>query len=108
MLRSVRYLTQRNNFLKLKTSFHSNVESKHQETFQRTTVLKTVEYDQGLTPEEKKSMKRFDIYRYNPEDEGNAKSMMSYYVNLKDCGPMVLDALIKIKDEVDSTLTFRR
>lgn len=24
------------------------------------------------------------------------------------CGPMVLDALIKIKDEMDPTLTFRR
>lgn len=29
-------------------------------------------------------------------------------VSLSRCGPMVLDALIKIKNEMDSTLTFRR
>jgi succinate dehydrogenase/fumarate reductase iron-sulfur protein len=34
--------------------------------------------------------------------------MQSYAVNIKECGPMVLDALIKIKNEQDSTLTFRR
>jgi succinate dehydrogenase (ubiquinone) iron-sulfur subunit len=33
---------------------------------------------------------------------------MSYYIDLKECGPMVLDALIKIKDEMDPTLSFRR
>ena len=27
---------------------------------------------------------------------------------MDNCGPMVLDALIKIKNETDSTLTFRR
>ena len=27
---------------------------------------------------------------------------------MDNCGPMVLDALIKIKDEIDSSLTFRR
>jgi len=49
---------------------------------------------------------RFDIYRYSPE-EGTPR-VQSYTVNTKDCGPMVLDALIKIKNEQDSTLTFRR
>lgn len=34
--------------------------------------------------------------------------MQSYGINTSECGPMVLDALIKIKDEVDSSLTFRR
>jgi len=34
--------------------------------------------------------------------------MQSYDVDLNDCGPMVLDALIKIKNEIDPTLTFRR
>ena len=47
------------------------------------------------------------IYRYNPQ-----KDMKPYYqkyeLDLKKCGPMVLDALIKIKNEIDSTLTFRR
>lgn len=34
--------------------------------------------------------------------------MQSYQVDLSQCGPMVLDALIKIKNEQDATLTFRR
>ena len=51
--------------------------------------------------------KKFSIYRYNPEDEKNP-SVDTYYINLNECGPMVLDALIKIKNEIDSTLTFRR
>lgn len=51
--------------------------------------------------------KTFKIYRYNPEDEGNPH-LDTYHVNTEECGPMVLDALIKIKNETDSTLTFRR
>lgn len=34
--------------------------------------------------------------------------MQTYDVDLRECGPMVLDALIKIKNEMDPTLTFRR
>jgi succinate dehydrogenase (ubiquinone) iron-sulfur subunit len=34
--------------------------------------------------------------------------MQTYQVNLNECGPMMLDALIKIKNEIDPTLTFRR
>lgn len=34
--------------------------------------------------------------------------MQTYKVDLNTCGPMVLDALIKIKNEIDPTLTFRR
>lgn len=34
--------------------------------------------------------------------------MQEYQVDLNTCGPMVLDALIKIKNEIDPTLTFRR
>jgi succinate dehydrogenase / fumarate reductase iron-sulfur subunit len=51
--------------------------------------------------------KIFNIYRYDPESKGNPK-IESYEVDTTKCGPMVLDALIKIKDETDSTLTFRR
>ena len=51
--------------------------------------------------------KIFKIYRYNP-DSGNNPSLDSYEVDLNACGPMVLDALITIKNEVDSTLAFRR
>jgi len=54
-----------------------------------------------------KRVKTFKIYRWNPDDGQNPR-VDSYEVDLDACGPMVLDALIKIKNEVDSTLTFRR
>ena len=54
-----------------------------------------------------KNLKKFKVYRWNPED-GKNPSIDTFEVNLNDCGPMVLDALIKIKNETDSTLTFRR
>jgi succinate dehydrogenase (ubiquinone) iron-sulfur subunit len=34
--------------------------------------------------------------------------MSTYPIDMNECGPMVLDALIKIKNEQDPTLTFRR
>ncbi|PJK29063.1 succinate dehydrogenase iron-sulfur subunit [Minwuia thermotolerans] len=49
----------------------------------------------------------FKIYRYDP-DSGENPRVDTYEVDMDDCGPMVLDALIKIKNEVDPTLTFRR
>ncbi|MBX9786524.1 MAG: succinate dehydrogenase iron-sulfur subunit [Alphaproteobacteria bacterium] len=52
-------------------------------------------------------MKLFHIYRYDPDDKENPR-LDTYELNLEECGPMVLDALIKIKNEVDPTLTFRR
>ena len=52
-------------------------------------------------------IKSFRVYRWNPDDGQNPRTD-DYQVDLDDCGPMVLDALIKIKDEIDSTLTFRR
>ena len=54
-----------------------------------------------------KRLKTFKIYRWEPEDGKNPR-VDSYKIDLDDCGPMVLDALIKIKSETDSTLTFRR
>merc|ERR1712135_193577 len=53
-------------------------------------------------------MKKFAIYRWNPEKPGDKPRMQEYDVDLNKCGPMVLDALIKIKNEIDPTLTFRR
>lgn len=47
------------------------------------------------------------VYRYNPDSDANPR-VDTYEVDLSKCGPMVLDILIKIKDEMDSTLTFRR
>ena len=51
--------------------------------------------------------KRFSIYRYDPDEKKNPV-IDTYEVDMSDCGPMVLDAIIKIKNEIDSTLTFRR
>lgn len=52
-------------------------------------------------------LKNFQIYRWNP-DNPQKPELKTYQINLNDCGPMVLDALIKIKNEIDPTLTFRR
>ena len=53
-------------------------------------------------------LKTFKVYRWNPDEPSAKPHLQSYQVDLNDCGPMVLDALLKIKDEQDSTLTFRR
>eukprot|EP01083_Nonionella_stella_P138660 421988_1 len=53
-------------------------------------------------------MKKFDIYRWNPEKAGMKPKVETFEVDLDDCGAMILDALIKIKSEQDPTLTFRR
>jgi succinate dehydrogenase / fumarate reductase iron-sulfur subunit len=54
-----------------------------------------------------KNVRRFKIYRWDP-DSGENPRVDTYEVDLAACGPMVLDALIKIKNEIDPTLTFRR
>jgi succinate dehydrogenase / fumarate reductase iron-sulfur subunit len=54
-----------------------------------------------------KNVRAFKIYRWNPDDGANPR-YDTYELDLDSTGPMVLDALIKIKSEVDSTLTFRR
>lgn len=51
--------------------------------------------------------KYFKIYRWNP-DSDEAPKLQTYKIDTKECGPMVLDALLKIKNEQDPTLTFRR
>ncbi len=52
-------------------------------------------------------VKTFDIYRYDPDSTDNPR-VDTYSVDLDDCGPMVLDVLIWIKNKIDPTLTFRR
>jgi len=54
-----------------------------------------------------KRPRRFSIYRYDPDGGANPR-LDTYEVDMAACGPMVLDALIKIKNEIDATLTFRR
>ena len=58
-------------------------------------------------PDGATNTKAFKIYRWSP-DSGDNPRVDTYHLDLDDCGPMVLDALIKIKNEVDPTLTFRR
>src|ERR1039457_6049701 len=54
-----------------------------------------------------KNVRIFKIYRFDPDSTENPR-LDTYELDLDACGPMVLDALIKIKNEVDATLTFRR
>jgi succinate dehydrogenase / fumarate reductase iron-sulfur subunit len=54
-----------------------------------------------------KNTRAFKVYRYDP-DSGANPSVDTYQVDMDTCGPMVLDGLLKIKDEMDSTLALRR
>ncbi len=54
-----------------------------------------------------KNKKTFKVYRYDPDNSDNPR-MDEYTIDLDKCGSMVLDAILHIKDEVDSSLTFRR
>ncbi|MCB1766349.1 MAG: succinate dehydrogenase iron-sulfur subunit [Candidatus Competibacteraceae bacterium] len=54
-----------------------------------------------------KNVRNFQVYRWDP-DSGENPRMDTYEVDLATCGPMVLDALLKIKNEIDPTLTLRR
>src|SRR3569623_3649723 len=54
-----------------------------------------------------KRVKTFKVYRYDPDTGANPR-YDSFEIDLDNCGPMVLDALIKMKSEQDSSLTFRR
>jgi succinate dehydrogenase / fumarate reductase iron-sulfur subunit len=58
-------------------------------------------------PQGAKKLKTFRIYRWSPDDGENPR-LETYQVDIDSCGPMVLDALLKIKNEIDPTLTFRR
>src|SRR5665213_3285303 len=58
-------------------------------------------------PASGKNLREYRIYRWNPDDARNPR-LDTYYVDLDDCGPMVLDALLWIKNKVDPTLTLRR
>ncbi len=74
------------------------------------TLPKNSKIGEGKTWDAQKGAKNareFRVYRWNPDDGANPR-IDTYYVDLDSCGPMVLDGLIKIKNEIDSTLTFRR
>ena len=62
--------------------------------------------EQNIGPEAR--TKTFHIYRWSPDKPTEKPKMQSYTLDLNKTGPMMLDALIRIKNEVDPTLTFRR
>ncbi|MCP5431977.1 MAG: succinate dehydrogenase iron-sulfur subunit [Alphaproteobacteria bacterium] len=68
---------------------------------------RTVKAPAGPDGKRPKRIKKFKVYRYDPDKDENPRTD-TYEVDLDTCGPMILDALIKIKNEMDSTLTFRR
>ncbi len=71
----------------------------------KNSVIKT-----GKTwpaPDGATKVRRIEIYRYDPES-GEGPRLDVFEIDLDRCGPMVLDALIKLKNETDSTLAFRR
>src|SRR6266446_5924805 len=46
-------------------------------------------------------VREFKVYRWNPDD-GKNPVIDTFAIDLNDCGPMVLDALIKIKNGIDT------
>ncbi len=54
-----------------------------------------------------KKLKKINVYRWDPDKKINP-TVDTFEIDLDKCGQMVLDALILIKDQIDSTLTFRR
>ena len=74
-------------------------------TLPKHSVVKT-----GKTwsaPESATHTRQIDVYRWQPDDGQNPR-IDSYHIDLDQCGPMVLDAVLTIKNTIDPTLTFRR
>ncbi|THH28871.1 hypothetical protein EUX98_g5308 [Antrodiella citrinella] len=72
------------------------------------TFASSAARSQAVPTEKPVVSKEFKIYRWNPDEPAKKPTLQSYNIDLNQCGPMVLDALIKIKNEIDPTLTFRR
>ena len=54
-----------------------------------------------------KNLRKVNVYRWDPSDGKNPR-VDTFEVDMDNCGPKVLDILFKIKNEIDSSLTFRR
>jgi len=70
------------------------------------SIVKTGKYF-NCDNSDKTNIRIFKVYRYNPDDDANPR-LDTYEIDTSQCGPMVLDALLKIKNEIDTTITFRR
>ncbi len=74
------------------------------------TLPKNSRVQQGKVwpkPEGATNLREYKIYRWSPDDDENPRTD-TYFVDMDDCGPMVLDALLYIKNKIDPTLTLRR
>ena len=74
------------------------------------TLPKNSQISAGKTwpkPEGATNLREYRIYRWSPDDDENPR-IDTYFVDMDDCGPMVLDALLWIKNKIDPTLTLRR
>ncbi len=74
------------------------------------TLPKNSQIKEGKTwpkPEGATNLREYRIYRWSPDDDENPR-IDTYFVDMDDCGPMVLDALLWIKNKIDPTLTLRR
>jgi succinate dehydrogenase / fumarate reductase iron-sulfur subunit len=74
------------------------------------TLPRNSKIRQGKTwpkPEGATNLREYRIYRWSPDDGENPR-VDTYFVDMDDCGPMVLDALLWIKNKIDPTLTLRR
>ena len=54
-----------------------------------------------------KTLKTVEVYRWE-RDSGKKPRIDKFFVDTEKCGPMVLDALTYIKNNLDPSLTFRR
>uniref|UniRef100_A0A173DSZ5 Succinate dehydrogenase [ubiquinone] iron-sulfur subunit, mitochondrial n=1 Tax=Ceratobasidium cereale TaxID=76351 RepID=A0A173DSZ5_9AGAM len=78
-------------------------------TFTSAAVRAQAVPTQQEVPAAKKPInKQFKIYRWNPDEPASKPRLETYTIDLNTCGPMYLDALNKIKNEIDPTLSFRR
>lgn len=74
------------------------------------TLPKNSQVKAGKTwpkPQGATNLREYRIYRYDPDAEDNPR-LDTYFIDLDDCGPMVLDGLLWIKNNIDPTLTLRR
>ena len=66
-----------------------------------------VKGQQHSAPADASNTRIFHVYRWDP-DKGENPRIDSFEIDLDDCGPMVLDAILKIKNEIDPSVTLRR
>ena len=68
---------------------------------------KVKEGKRWAAPQHAKRVKSFRVYRWDPS-KGENPTLDTFEIDRDACGPMVLDALVKINDEIDPSLSFRR